>query len=147
MLTTSTGTISTAMKRRLGAVKLRNCGWTCSDVHEVVPWLHGRLVSFSGDSVWLATVALGSFTHTSIWLVSPCPPCPLHRAHLPSHIRRLHLSNSPSRPQPSPDTHCHPTWYAASPPCQPSPSSPLSTGQPTNILYSYLHTNYVRPPY
>ena len=74
------------------------------------------------------------------------PLLALRPAHLHSHIRCVHLSISPTRPKPSPDPHRYPTWYAVRPLVSHSHPS-LSTGQPSNILYSYLHTNYVRLPY
>ena len=111
----------------------------------VVRWLDSCIVSFFEHSVCLTTVVAKALLYTPMAGVSSLPP-PLHPAHFTSHICRLHFSNSPTRPKPSPDTHRNPARYAASPLVSHIPSS-LSAGQPTNILYSYLHTNYVRPPY
>lgn len=59
-----------------------------------------------------------------------------------SNIYRLHLPHTPANPKPSPDPHRHPPWCTIYPLILRTCLT-FHLGQPSNILYSYLHTNFV----
>jgi hypothetical protein len=59
-----------------------------------------------------------------------------------SDLLRLHFPNPPPNTQTSPNSHRNTPWYVQLSVFLVHTSS--SSGQPSNILYSYLHTNFVR---
>ena len=77
--------------------------------------------------------------------LNPRPETPHKSLFNGSHLLRLHVPDTPPNTQPPPNSHRHPPRYC--PPHLPTyhiyPFLAL-LGQPSNILYSYLHTNFVR---
>ena len=115
--------------------------WSCSDAGIArcrVVWLPFLITQSSlqpaqllshPDHGWCVSPPLRPYkvlTSTAIYAVYTSPTHPPVPNHLPTLIVTPH--GTPSAPLLV--SHSH-----------------LSPGQPTNILYSYLHTNYVRPPH
>ena len=99
--------------------------------------LHGAAATCSTSHVGVTTTLI-SYNHG--WYVQSS----LHNhpsLTLQSHLCSLHFSIPPSDPKSSPYSHSHPPWYCLSFLLYLLLSPDV--GQPTNILYSYLHTNYV----
>ena len=66
-----------------------------------------------------------------------------------SDIHRIYLSHSPAYTQPPPDLDSDPSWYGVTRASMRLLANwaHILAGQPNNILYSYLHTNFVRDPF
>ena len=99
--------------------------------------LHGTAVSCSPSHIGVTT----TLSSLQSWLVGTIRLSIVPVLTLQSHLCSVHLPLAPPDPKPSPNSHSYAPWYFF--PSLIGVTHSVEIGQPSNILYSYLHTNYV----